>query len=41
MDAMARLTPVPPGPQPNGDEDATFNGFQFIGNFHKSGGGDH
>lgn len=36
MDAMVRLTPVPPGPQPNGDETTIFNGFQFIGNFHKS-----
>lgn len=36
MDAMTRLTPVPAGPQPNGDEDTSFNGVPFIGNFHKS-----
>ncbi len=36
MDVMTRLTPAPPTPQPNGDESTTFNGFQYIGNFHKS-----
>ena len=36
MHAMAKLTPVPAGPQPNGDEDVSFNGVPFIGNFHKS-----
>ena len=36
MDAMTRLTPVPAGSQPNGDEDISFNGVPFIGNFHKS-----